>query len=111
MNPGICRSITYLGYMWLHMSMAHAGGFLSGMILATLLVILKVAKCDDTGQSLLRIIRPSLYQAVLYESPKLSPEAVLISKTRPGINTHISFELDTEKSGKQAQHGKKRVLG
>jgi membrane associated rhomboid family serine protease len=40
--------------------MAHAGGFLAGMTLATLLVILKVAKCDDTGQSLIRIIRPSL---------------------------------------------------
>lgn len=91
--------------------MAHAGGFLAGMILASLLVIFKVAKCDDTGQSLLRIIRPSLYKPGLYESPKLSPEAVLISKSRPGITARVSFKVDTVKSGKQAQHGKKRVLG
>jgi membrane associated rhomboid family serine protease len=90
--------------------MAHAGGFLSGMILATLLVIFKVAKCDDTGKSLLRIIRPSLYKAVLYESPNMSREAVLISKSRPVINNRISFELDEVKSGKQVQQGKKPVL-
>lgn len=91
--------------------MAHASGFLFGMILATLLVIFKVAKCDDTGQSLLRIIKPSLYKAGLYDSPNLTQEAVLISKSKPGITTRISFEVDAVKSGKQAQHGKKRVLG
>ncbi|MBN2594462.1 MAG: rhomboid family intramembrane serine protease [Sedimentisphaerales bacterium] len=48
--------------------MAHAGGFLTGMFLATLLVIFKVAECDDTGLSLLRIIRPSLHKASLHES-------------------------------------------
>lgn len=91
--------------------MAHAGGFLAGMILASLLIILKVAKCDDTGQSLLRIIKPSLYKAGLYESPNLSQEAVLISKGRPGIAARVSFEVDEVKSGKQAQHGQKAVLG
>jgi membrane associated rhomboid family serine protease len=91
--------------------MAHAGGFLSGMILATLLIIFKIAKCDDTGQSLLRIIRPSSYKTVLYESPNLSKEAVLIPENRSVINTRISFEVDAVKSGKQAQHGKNRVLG
>jgi membrane associated rhomboid family serine protease len=60
--------------------MAHTGGFLAGMILATLLVILKVAKYDDTGQSLLLIIKPSLCQTGLYESTNLSQEAVSISK-------------------------------
>ena len=45
--------------------MAHAGGFLAGMFLATLLVIFKIAECDDTGLSLLRIIRPSLYDHVV----------------------------------------------
>jgi len=91
--------------------MAHAGGFLSGMILASLLLIFKVAKCDDTGQSLLRIIQPSLYKAGLYESPNLSREAVLISKSRPGITASVSFEVDEVKSGKHAQHSNKAVLG
>ena len=91
--------------------MAHAGGFLAGMILASLLIIFKIAKCDDTDQSLLRIIRPSLYKAGLYEGSNLSREAVLISKSRPGITTGVSFKVDAVKSGKQAQHGKKAVLG
>jgi len=91
--------------------MAHAGGFLAGMILASLLIIFKVAKCDDTGQSLLRIIKPSLYKAGVYESTNLSREAVLISKSLPGIAPRVSFEVDEVKSGKQAQHGKKAVLG
>jgi len=91
--------------------MAHAGGFLAGMILASLLIILKIAKCDDTGQSLLRIIKPSLYKAGLYESPTLSPDAVLILKGRPGIDPRVSFEVDDVKLGKQAQHGKEPVLG
>ena len=90
--------------------MVHAGGFLAGMILATLLVIFKVAKCDDTGQSLLRIIKPSLYKDDLYESPNLSREAVLISKSPPGITARVSFKVDEVKSGKQAQHCKKPVL-
>lgn len=91
--------------------MAHAGGFLAGMILASLLIIFKVAKCDDTGQSLLRIIQPSLYKAGLYESPNLSPVAVLIPKGRPEIAHRVSFEVDEVKSGKQTQHGKEPVLG
>lgn len=91
--------------------MAHAGGFLAGMIMATLLVIFKVAKCDDTGQSLLRIIRPSLYEAGLYDSSDLSREAVLISRSQPGVAARVSFKVDTVKSGKQAQQGKKPVLG
>ena len=91
--------------------MAHAGGFLAGMILASLLVIFKVAKCDDTGQSLLRILRPSLYRAGLYENSNLSQEVVLISKSQPGITTSGSFKVDEVKSGKQAQRGKEPVLG
>ena len=91
--------------------MAHAGGFLAGMILATLLVITKVAKCDDTGLSLLRIVRPALYKTGLYECPNLSREAVLISKSRQGMNARISFKVDAVKSGKQAQQAKKPVLG
>ena len=91
--------------------MAHAGGFLAGMILASLLIIFKVAKCDDTGQSLLRIIKPSLYKAGLYESSNLSQEAVLITKGRPGIAARVSYEVDEVKSVKQAQHGKEPVLG
>ena len=91
--------------------MAHAGGFLAGMILATLLVITKVAKCDDTGLSLLRIIRPALCKTGFYEYPYLSQEAVMITKSRQGINTQVSFKVDAVKSAKQAQQGKKAVLG
>ena len=90
--------------------MAHTGGFLGGMILASLLIIFKVAKCDDTGQSLLRIIKPSLYKSGLYVSPSLSQEAVLMSKRQPEIAAGVSFEVDEIKSGEQAQHGKKAVL-
>lgn len=90
--------------------MAHTGGFLAGMILATLLIIFKVAKCDDTGQSLLQLIRPSLYKGGLYDSTNLSQEAVLISKSPPGINARFSFKVDEVKSGKQAQHAKKPLL-
>ena len=91
--------------------MAHTGGFLAGMILATLLIIFKVAKYDDTGQSLLLIIKPSLYKTGLYESANLSQEAVSISRRRPWITTRISFKVDEVKSGKQVQQGKKPVLG
>lgn len=90
--------------------MAHTGGFLAGMILATLLVIFKVAKCDDTGQSLLQLIRPSLYKGGLYDSTNLSQEAVLISKSPPGINARFSFKVDEVKSGKPVQHAKKPLL-
>ncbi|MFC1604109.1 rhomboid family intramembrane serine protease [Planctomycetota bacterium] len=91
--------------------MAHAGGFLAGMILATLLVITKVAKCDDTGLSLLRIIRPTLYTKGIYEYPKLSQESILISKSPQSINNRIRFKVDAVKSDKQAQQGKRPVLG
>jgi membrane associated rhomboid family serine protease len=79
--------------------MAHAGGFLAGMILATLLVILRVAKCDDTGQSLLRIIRPSLYEAVICESSNLPRETVLISKNQAEIAAQVNFNVDELKTG------------
>ena len=91
--------------------MVHAGGFLAGMILATLLVITKVAKCDDTGLSLLRIIRPKLYKKGLYECNNMSREAVLITNSQQGINTRISFKIDEVNSGKQVQRDKKPVLG
>jgi membrane associated rhomboid family serine protease len=91
--------------------MAHAGGFLAGMILASLFVVLNIADCDDTGQSLLRILRPSLYRVGLYESSNLLQGAVLVSKSQPGITTRSSFKVDEVKSGKQAQHDKQKVLG
>ena len=90
--------------------MAHAGGFLAGMILATLLVIFKVAKCDDTGKSLLRIIRPSLYRDCLHDNHDLPREVVLVSKSHPVVAPCVSFEVDTVKSEKTAKHGKKPVL-
>lgn len=91
--------------------MAHAGGFLAGMFLATLLVIFKIAEYDDTGLSLLRIIRPSLYKAGVYESSTLSGETVEIMNSRPEITTSVSFKVDTVKSGKQARQCKNPVLG
>ena len=91
--------------------MAHAGGFLAGMFLATLLVIFKVAECDDIGLSLLRIIRPSLHKASLHGSSTLSVETVTIMKMRPGITKSVGFKVDTVKSGKQAQQSKNPVLG
>jgi hypothetical protein len=90
--------------------MAHAGGFLAGMFLATLLLIFKVADCDDTGQSLLRIIRPSLYKADIYESYNLSQQAALVTERRPVITTGFRFKVDEVKQGRQAQNGKKPVL-
>ena len=91
--------------------MAHAGGFLAGMFLATLLVIFKIAKCDDTILSLLRIIRPYLYQANVYESSNLSGETITIMKKPVEITNKVSFKVDTVKSGKQAQQSKNPVLG
>jgi membrane associated rhomboid family serine protease len=90
--------------------MAHAGGFLAGMFLATLLLIFKVAESDDTGQSLLRIIRPSLYKANIYESSNLSRQAALITKRQPIIATGIKFKVDELKQGRQPQRDKKPVL-
>lgn len=40
--------------------MAHVGGFVAGILMANVLILLKVAKCDDTDQALVRILRPSL---------------------------------------------------
>jgi membrane associated rhomboid family serine protease len=40
--------------------MAHVGGFLAGIVLANVLILLNVAECDETEQSLVRILRPSL---------------------------------------------------
>ena len=90
--------------------MAHAGGFLAGMFLATLLVIFKVAKCDDTGLSLLRIIRPSLYKANIYEGSTLSEETVLTIEKRSAIRNRAIFKVDEVKSSKRAQKIKKPVL-
>jgi membrane associated rhomboid family serine protease len=91
--------------------MAHAGGFLAGMFLATLLVMLKVAKCDDTGLSLLRIIRPSIYKASVYESPTLSGEIITVMNIRTERTKSISFKVGEVDSGKQVQQSKKPVLG
>jgi len=88
--------------------MAHAGGFLAGMFLATMLIIFKVAKCDDAGLSLLRIIRPSLYKASLYECSTFPGEIVTVMNRQP---RNISFEVGEVKSGKKAQQSKKPVLG
>jgi membrane associated rhomboid family serine protease len=90
--------------------MAHAGGFLAGMFLATLLVILKVAECDDTGPSLLRIIRPTLHQAGICESSTLSGEVGAVIKRPPEVTNSISFQVGSVKSGKQAQQSKSPVL-
>jgi len=90
--------------------MAHAGGFLAGIFLGTLLVIFKIAKCDDTGPSLLRIIRPSLYKAGLIECSTISGEIVTVVQARPEINKSINFKVDTVKAGKQVQQCKKPVL-
>lgn len=86
--------------------MAHAGGFLAGMFLATLLVIFRIAKCDETGLSLLRIIRPSLYQASVCQSPALSGEKVTAFKKQFEINNRVIFNVDEVKSGKQTQQSK-----
>lgn len=90
--------------------MAHAGGFLAGMVLASLFVVFKIAKCDETGQSLIRILRPSLCKSDFCESSDLSREMLLISKKQSDIDSNISFEVDEVKSGKKAQHGKKPVF-
>jgi hypothetical protein len=37
-------------------------------------------------------------------------EAVLVSKSQPGIINRGSFKVDEVKSGKQARHGKQTVL-
>jgi membrane associated rhomboid family serine protease len=42
--------------------MAHVGGFLAGVVLANVLILLNVAKCDDTDQALVRILRPSFLE-------------------------------------------------
>jgi membrane associated rhomboid family serine protease len=42
--------------------MAHVGGFLAGVVLANVLILLNVAKCDDADQALVRILRPSLLE-------------------------------------------------
>jgi len=91
--------------------MAHAGGFLAGMILAFLLLIFKVAKSDDAGQSFLRIITPFLCKSGQYESPELLQETVLVSENRPGIDDRVSFEVAEVESCNKAQHDNKRVFG
>jgi hypothetical protein len=88
--------------------MAHAGGFMAGIFLASILVLLKVAKYDDTGLSLLKILRPSLYKAGLYTKPELPREAVLIARRRADIATYDSFKVDVDKSRKQVQLERKR---
>lgn len=40
--------------------MAHVGGFVAGIILANLLILFRVADCDETDQALVRLLRPSL---------------------------------------------------
>lgn len=91
--------------------MAHAGGFLAGMFLATLLIIFRVAECNDTGLSLLRIIRPSLYRASVYKNPIFFEEKVTALKEQYEITDYISFNVDEVKSDKQAQQSKNPVLG
>ena len=90
--------------------MAHAGGFLAGMILASILIVLKIAKIDDTGQSLLRIIRPSLYKVELLENPYFSQRTILNIENQPGITDRVSFKVDEVKPDKQARYGRKLVL-
>jgi membrane associated rhomboid family serine protease len=90
--------------------MAHAGGFIAGMILASLLVALRIAKIDDTGQSLLRIIRPSLYKVVVLENPHLSRRTILNVENKPVITDHVSFRVDEVKPNKRARYGKELVL-
>lgn len=43
--------------------MAHVGGFVAGILMANVLILLKVARCDETDQALVRILRPSLLKA------------------------------------------------
>lgn len=73
--------------------MAHAGGFLAGMFLATLLIVFKVAECDDAGQSLLRIIRPSLYKVSLYESQNIFQRSIMNTNSHSVIATHVGFRI------------------
>jgi hypothetical protein len=89
--------------------MEHAGGFIDGMFLATLFLFLEVADCDDTDQSLLRIIRPSLYRAGLYDNSNFSPQSVLINRSQSIITGGISFKMDGLKPDRQVQHSKKLV--
>jgi len=39
---------------------AHVGGFVAGILMANALIVLKVAKCDESDQTLVRILCPSL---------------------------------------------------
>jgi membrane associated rhomboid family serine protease len=90
---------------------AHAGGFLAGMFLATMLIIFRIAKCDETGLSLLRIIRPSLYKESLYESLDLLEETEEIIKKRYDTMNNIGFEVAEITSGKQAQQNERTIIG
>jgi len=38
---------------------AHVGGFVAGIILANLLILFRVANCDESDRALVRILRPS----------------------------------------------------
>lgn len=90
--------------------MAHAGGFLAGIFMGTLLVIFRIAECDDMGPSLLRIIRPSLHKAGLDECSTITGEIVTVIQTQTEMANSINFEVDTVKTGKQVQLSKKPVL-
>lgn len=81
--------------------MAHAGGFLAGMFLATLLIVFRVAKCDDAGQSLLRIIRPSLCKVYLYENHDISEQAAPVKQIIYEINNDVGFQIEEIKTGKK----------
>lgn len=91
--------------------MAHAGGFLAGMFLATILIILRIAKCDEAGISLLRIIRPSLYKANLFGSLTLPGQTVTIIEKRHETTNNVRFKVGEVKSGKRAPLNKRPVLG
>ncbi|MHC4509890.1 MAG: rhomboid family intramembrane serine protease [Planctomycetota bacterium] len=42
---------------------AHLGGFVAGILMASVLLVLKVAECDETDQTLVQLLSPSLLRS------------------------------------------------
>ena len=78
--------------------MAHVGGFVAGIILASVLILFDIAKCDDTGQSLLQILRPSLFKNQNRQKQLCCHDVTaLTSRIETKFVTPISLEADSIK--------------
>lgn len=78
--------------------MAHVGGFVAGIILANVLILLDIARCDDTGPSLLRILRPSLLKNQHEQKqPGHYGETAMTSGIQTKVVNRVNIEADAIK--------------